>query len=179
MGSIESTVAYGPVYFNPQPNFQLSLIDANILDALTLNAKMNNYLIESILTDAVTNSDFSCISQNPDGRICIQFADNSYAPHRRSCAINKSMSSVNHSFNRHSLSSSRLLPTVHHISPIEPIHGPARDRAASLHTITPDSNSVVEKVKIDPLTNIVQVNDDVSDKDIPLVSEMEFDPNNS
>ncbi|KAK4708643.1 hypothetical protein R3W88_029568 [Solanum pinnatisectum] len=37
MGSIESTVAYGPVYFNTQPNLQLSLTDANILDALTLN----------------------------------------------------------------------------------------------------------------------------------------------
>ncbi|KAG5590206.1 hypothetical protein H5410_040720 [Solanum commersonii] len=39
MGSIESTVAYGPFYFNTQPNLQLSLTDANILDSLTLNAK--------------------------------------------------------------------------------------------------------------------------------------------
>ncbi|KAG5590338.1 hypothetical protein H5410_040852 [Solanum commersonii] len=39
MGSIESTVAYGPVYFNAQPNLQLSLTDSNILDALTLNVK--------------------------------------------------------------------------------------------------------------------------------------------
>ncbi|KAG5585428.1 hypothetical protein H5410_045862 [Solanum commersonii] len=39
MGSIESTVAYAPVYFNAQPNLQLSLTDSNILDALTLNVK--------------------------------------------------------------------------------------------------------------------------------------------
>ncbi|WMV33437.1 hypothetical protein MTR67_026822, partial [Solanum verrucosum] len=204
--SIESTVAYGPVYFNTLPNFQLSLTDANILDALTLNAKTHGYnyalgseliclsyriyckLLSSLnprcrlydifnqiilvetnfarskvttrrlikweeidfptswtlnlvispnqLTDAVTNSNFSHTSQNSDGRICIQFTDNSYAPHRQSFANSMSLS-------------------FHHISLIEPIYGPARDRAASLHTITSDSNSVVEKVKIDPRTNIV------------------------
>ncbi|WMV41694.1 hypothetical protein MTR67_035079 [Solanum verrucosum] len=41
--SIESTVAYGPVYFNTQPNLRLSLTDANILDALTLNVKTHGY----------------------------------------------------------------------------------------------------------------------------------------
>ncbi|KAG5630654.1 hypothetical protein H5410_002371 [Solanum commersonii] len=44
MGSIESTVAYGPVYFNTQPKLQLSLVDSNILDALTLNVKTHDYL---------------------------------------------------------------------------------------------------------------------------------------
>ncbi|KAG5574739.1 hypothetical protein H5410_054873 [Solanum commersonii] len=43
MGSIEFTVAYGPVYFNAQPNLQLSLTDSNILDALTLNVKTHGY----------------------------------------------------------------------------------------------------------------------------------------
>ncbi|WMV45208.1 hypothetical protein MTR67_038593, partial [Solanum verrucosum] len=43
MGSIESTVSYGPVYFNTQPNLQLSLTDSNILDALTLNVKTHSY----------------------------------------------------------------------------------------------------------------------------------------
>ncbi|WMV50556.1 hypothetical protein MTR67_043941 [Solanum verrucosum] len=43
MGSIESTVTYGPVYFNAQPNLQLSLTDSNILDALTLNVKTHGY----------------------------------------------------------------------------------------------------------------------------------------
>ncbi|WMV33032.1 hypothetical protein MTR67_026417, partial [Solanum verrucosum] len=42
-GSIESTVAYGPVYFNTQPNLKLSLTGAKILDALTLNVKTHNY----------------------------------------------------------------------------------------------------------------------------------------
>ncbi|KAG5576928.1 hypothetical protein H5410_057062 [Solanum commersonii] len=216
VGSIESTVAYGPVYFNTQPNLQLSLSDVNILDALTLNVKTNGYnyvsgselislsyriyfkslstlnprcklydtsdqtiLVETKftrskvttrrpikwkeidfpptwtlnlvispnqLTDAITNSNYSHISQNPDGRICIQFFDNSYALYRQSFSNNKLMSFVNHSYNRHSLSSHRLLPTIHHISHIEPIYGPARDRAASLHTIATDSNSLVEKV---------------------------------
>ncbi|KAG5590104.1 hypothetical protein H5410_040618 [Solanum commersonii] len=43
MGSIESTVAYGPVYFNTQPNLQLSLTDSNILDTLTMNVKTHGY----------------------------------------------------------------------------------------------------------------------------------------
>ena len=43
MGSIESTLAYGPVYFNTQPNLQLSLTDVNILHALTLNVKTHGY----------------------------------------------------------------------------------------------------------------------------------------
>ncbi|KAG5576938.1 hypothetical protein H5410_057072 [Solanum commersonii] len=226
MGSIESTVTYGPIYFNIQPNLQLSLSNVNILDVLTLNllstlnprCKLYNTSDQTILVetnfarskvtirrpikweeinfpttwtlnsvkspnqliDAVTNSNFSHISQNPDGRICIQFSDNSYAPHRQSFSNNRFMSTVNHSYKRHSLYSHKLLPVVHHISPIEPIDGPARDGAASLHTITTDSNSLVEKVKIDPQTNIVQVtNDDISDKDIPSISEMKFDPNDS
>ncbi|KAG5594765.1 hypothetical protein H5410_035997 [Solanum commersonii] len=43
MGSIESTMAYGLVYFNAQPNLQLSLTDSNILDVLTLNVKTYGY----------------------------------------------------------------------------------------------------------------------------------------
>ena len=43
MGSIEFIVAYGPIYFNTRPNLQLSLSDANILDALTLNVKTHGY----------------------------------------------------------------------------------------------------------------------------------------
>ncbi|KAG5590518.1 hypothetical protein H5410_041032 [Solanum commersonii] len=225
MSSIESTVAYDPIYFNTQHNLQLSLTDVNILDALTLNVKTHGYnyapgselislsysiyfkLLSTLnprcrlydisnqtifvetnfarskvttrrpikweeidfptswtlnsvispnqLTDVVTNSDFCHISQNPDGRICIQFFDNSYVPHRQSFSNNRLMSSVNHGFNRHSSSSRRLMPAIHHISPVELIYGPALDRAASIHTIASDSNSVVEKVRIYPRTNIV------------------------
>ncbi|KAG5615568.1 hypothetical protein H5410_015392 [Solanum commersonii] len=96
MGSIESTVAYGP----------LSLTDSNILDPLTLNVKTYGYnyaaetnfarskvttrrpikweeinfsttwILDSVippeqLTDVVTNSEYSHISQNSDGKICI------------------------------------------------------------------------------------------------------------
>ncbi|KAG5590676.1 hypothetical protein H5410_041190 [Solanum commersonii] len=188
MGSIESTVAHGPIYFNTQPNLQLSLIDANILNALTLNVKTHgvDYMIfpiklfwwkpilqgpRSVLEDllnVVTNFDFSHISQNPDRGISIQFADNSYAPHRQCFTNNRLMSFVNHGYNRHSLSSRRIMPAINHISPIEPIYGLARDHSASLHTIESDGNLMVERV-----------NDDASDKDIPSVSEMEFDLNDS
>ncbi|KAG5595156.1 hypothetical protein H5410_036388 [Solanum commersonii] len=247
MGSIESTVAYGLAYFNTQPDLQLSLTGANILNALTLNVKTHNYapsseliclsyriyfkllstlnprcrlydisnqtiLVETNfarskvttrrpikweeidfptswtlnlvispnqLTDAVTNFDFSHISQNPDERSCIAFADNSYAPHRQSFSNNRLLSSVDYSYNRQCLSNRRLMPAIHHISHVEPIYGPTRDCTASLHIIASDNGSLVAKVKVDPRNNIGQVNDDISDKDIPSISEMEFDPNDS
>ncbi|KAG5615428.1 hypothetical protein H5410_015252 [Solanum commersonii] len=91
MGSIESTVAYDPVYFNAQPNLQLSLTYSNSLDVLTLNVKTHdyNYATDSVippeqLIDAVINSEYSHISQNSNGKICMQFDEKSIPYSRHS-----------------------------------------------------------------------------------------------
>ncbi|KAK6775848.1 hypothetical protein RDI58_026849 [Solanum bulbocastanum] len=108
------------------------------------------------MADAVTNSEYSHITQNPDGRICMQFND---VP-----------------FSRHSFSSTRRLPAMHYISPIDPVYGHTRNHAASLHTlssiISADQNDrLVNKIKINPRLNIVHANNiasNISDKDILL-----------
>ncbi|KAK6781938.1 hypothetical protein RDI58_019734 [Solanum bulbocastanum] len=118
------------------------------------------------MADAFTNYEYSHITQNSDGRICMHFNDISFSRH---------------------LFSLKKLPHMHHISPIDPIYGSARNHVASLHTLpsvisSDQSDRLVNKIKINPWLYIIHANDialDISDKGIPSQSEMDFDLNNT
>ncbi|WMV36491.1 hypothetical protein MTR67_029876 [Solanum verrucosum] len=43
IGTIQTSLAYGPVYFNAYPNLQISLQDENSLSSLILNVKLHGY----------------------------------------------------------------------------------------------------------------------------------------
>uniref|UniRef100_M1DLY9 Uncharacterized protein n=1 Tax=Solanum tuberosum TaxID=4113 RepID=M1DLY9_SOLTU len=43
IGTIQTSLAYGPVYFNAYPNLQISLQDENSLSSLILNVKLHSY----------------------------------------------------------------------------------------------------------------------------------------
>ncbi|KAG5610396.1 hypothetical protein H5410_021677 [Solanum commersonii] len=108
---------------------------------------LDSFISPSQMSNIVTNSEYSHITQNPNGGICIQFDDK------------------NVPYSRHYFSNRRL-PAIHHISPIEHVYGPACNHATSLHTIpliisADQSNRLFNKIKIDPRTNVVQANDNL------------------
>jgi len=141
---------------------------------------LDSVISPSQITNAVSNTEYSHITQNPDGRICIQFDNNSSTYNRQSFSDNRILHAISANYNRHSFTNRRLLPDIQHISPAEPVYRPTRNRAASLHTIsTKVGDKPVERVKINPQTNIVQDSDNISDKDIPSASEIDFDPNDT
>lgn len=43
VGTVQTSLAYGPVYFNVYPNLQISLNDENSLNTLILSIKLNGY----------------------------------------------------------------------------------------------------------------------------------------
>ncbi|KAG5590683.1 hypothetical protein H5410_041197 [Solanum commersonii] len=43
IGTVQTSLAYGPVYFNAYPNLQISLQDENSLSSLMLNVKLHGY----------------------------------------------------------------------------------------------------------------------------------------
>ena len=116
------------------------------------------------VAEEVTNSDYSHISQNPDGKVCIEFSNNSSAYNSRI-------------YNRRSFSGYRRLPEIQHISQITQeglSYETARRRPLSLHTLSDTmSEGLVERVRIDPKTNIVQATDRLSDMD-PTQPEMDI-----
>ena len=90
------------------------------------------------VAEEVTNSDYSHITQNSDGKVCIEFTNNYPVYNSRV-------------YNRRPFSGYRRLPKIQHISPISqegPSNGSARRRPLSLHTLSDTmSEGFVEREK--------------------------------
>ncbi|KAG5630260.1 hypothetical protein H5410_001977 [Solanum commersonii] len=68
-GTIQTSLAYGPVYFNVYPNLQISLQDENSLSSLMLNVKLHGYDYipgTEVLNDGTVKIRFSDLSDVHD-----------------------------------------------------------------------------------------------------------------
>ena len=93
------------------------------------------------VAEEVTNSDYSHITQNQDGKVYIEFTGNSPV-------YNSPI------YNRRCFSGYKRLQEIQHISPIShegPSYGSARRRPLSLHTLSDTmSEGLIERVRDRP-----------------------------
>ncbi|KAG5570728.1 hypothetical protein H5410_060494 [Solanum commersonii] len=199
------------IYFNTQPNLQLSLTDANIFDALTLNVKTHGYnhapgselifLSYRIYFKLLSTLNPRCkLYDTSDQTILVEtnFTRSKVTTRRpikweeinfpttltldsviSSSQMTDAFTNSEYSYITQNLDD-RICMQFHDIPYSR--HSFSSDRRLSAIHIFPQLILLVNKIKINPHLNIVHANDiasDVSDKDNPSQSKMDFDINNT